>query len=182
MAGCVAWGARPGYTGPGMKKADHDLLVGRTIAGKFVVEDLHRQRRHGRRVPGAADRAREDRRDQGDARRARRRSRVRGAISARGEGGLPARTTRTRSRSSTSAPSPTGLLYIAMEFLDGRSLHHVLREEWPLAPGAHRRHLDADARRARGRPRPGRRSPRPEARERHDPQRAPTTTGGPRTS
>ena len=29
---------------------------------------------------------------------------------------------------------PDGLLYIAMEYLDGRSLHHVLRDEWPLAP------------------------------------------------
>ncbi len=28
---------------------------------------------------------------------------------------------------------PDGLLYIAMEYLDGRSLHRVLREEWPLA-------------------------------------------------
>src|SRR5258708_31893034 len=29
---------------------------------------------------------------------------------------------------------PDGLLYIAMEYLDGKSLHHVLREQWPLAP------------------------------------------------
>src|SRR5579863_6871936 len=29
---------------------------------------------------------------------------------------------------------PDGLLYIAMEYLDGRSLHRLLRDEWPLSP------------------------------------------------
>ena len=29
---------------------------------------------------------------------------------------------------------PDGLLYIAMEFLDGRDLFRVLQQEWPLAP------------------------------------------------
>ena len=29
---------------------------------------------------------------------------------------------------------PDGLLYIAMEYLDGRDLLHVIREDWPLSP------------------------------------------------
>jgi serine/threonine-protein kinase len=29
---------------------------------------------------------------------------------------------------------PDGLLYIAMEFLDGRDLFHVIRQDWPLPP------------------------------------------------
>src|SRR6202051_4271749 len=29
---------------------------------------------------------------------------------------------------------PDGLLYIAMEYLDGRNLHRILKEEFPLPP------------------------------------------------
>ena len=64
---------------------------------------------------------------------------------------------------------PDGLLYIAMEFLDGRDLLTVLREEFPFSDGADREHHVADARRARRRARDGGRSPRSQAREHHAP-------------
>jgi eukaryotic-like serine/threonine-protein kinase len=116
-----------------MKKADHDLLVGRTIAGKYVVETLI-----GTGAMGAVFRARQVALEKTVAIKV-----------MHGENAddptFAARFQReARAASRLNHPNsiqvldfgaePDGLLYIAMEYLDGRSLHAVLREDWPLAP------------------------------------------------
>lgn len=116
-----------------MKKADHDLLVGRTIAGKYVVEDLI-----GSGAMGAVFRARQVALDKTVAIKV-----MHGETA--DDPAFAARFQReARAASRLNHPNsiqildfgaePDGLLYIAMEYLDGRSLHSVLREEWPLAP------------------------------------------------
>jgi serine/threonine protein kinase len=116
-----------------MKKADHDLLVGRTIAGKYVVEDLI-----GSGAMGAVFRARQVALDKTVAIKV-----MHGETA--DDPAFAARFQReARAASRLNHPNsiqildfgaePDGLLYIAMEYLNGRSLHSVLREEWPLAP------------------------------------------------
>ena len=126
-----AEGHEPRYTGSGMRK-DHDL-IGRTIAGKFVVEDLI-----GSGAMGAVYRARQVSLEKTVAIKV-----------LHGEhAGDPAFTSRfhreAKAASRLNHPNsmqvidfgsePDGLLYIAMEYLNGRSLHRLLRDEWPLAP------------------------------------------------
>ncbi len=116
-----------------MKKADHDLLVGRTIAGKYVVENLI-----GSGAMGAVFRARQIALEKTVA------IKVMHGENAN-DPAFAARFHReAKAASRLNHPNsiqildfgaePDGLLYIAMEYLDGRSLHHVLRDEWPLAP------------------------------------------------
>ena len=116
-----------------MKKADHDLLVGRTIAGKYVVDNLI-----GTGAMGAVFRARQIALEKTVA------IKVMHGENAE-DPAFAARFHReAKAASRLNHPNsiqildfgaePDGLLYIAMEYLDGRSLHTVLREEWPLAP------------------------------------------------
>jgi eukaryotic-like serine/threonine-protein kinase len=116
-----------------MANADHERLVGRTIAGKFVIEDLL-----GSGAMGAVFRARQIALDKTVA--------IKVLHSQHnGDPQFAARFQReARAASRLNHPNsmqvldfgaePDGLLYIAMEYLDGRSLHSVLRDEWPLAP------------------------------------------------
>jgi serine/threonine-protein kinase len=115
-----------------MKKADHESLTGRTIAGKFVIEDLI-----GSGAMGAVFRARQVSLEKAVAIKV-----LHGEHAA--DPAFAARFQReAKAASRLNHPNsihvldfgaePDGLLYIAMEYLDGRSLHRVLREEWPLA-------------------------------------------------
>ena len=115
-----------------MKKADHELLVGRTIAGKYVVENLI-----GSGAMGAVFRARQVALEKTVAIKV-----MHGEHA--NDPTFAARFQReAKAASRLNHPNsiqvldfgaePDGLLYIAMEYLDGRSLHHVLRDEWPLA-------------------------------------------------
>ncbi len=116
-----------------MRKAGHEQIIGRTIAGKFVVEGLI-----GSGAMGAVFRARQIALEKTVAIKV-----------LHGEhADDPTFTTRfhreAKAASRLNHPNsmqvidfgaePDGLLYIAMEYLDGRSLHSVLREEWPLPP------------------------------------------------
>src|SRR5579862_1033681 len=116
-----------------MKRADHEQLVGRTIAGKFVVESLI-----GRGAMGAVFRARQIALEKTVAIKV-----LHGehaddpAFAARfhREAKAASRLNHPNSMQVIDFGSePDGLLYIAMEYLDGRSLHAVLRDDWPLAP------------------------------------------------
>ncbi len=116
-----------------MKKADHDLLVGRTIAGKYVVEDLI-----GSGAMGAVFRARQVALDKTVAIKVMRSETADDpAFAARfhREAKAASRLNHPNSIQILDfGAEPDGLLYIAMEYLNGRSLHTVLREDWPLAP------------------------------------------------
>src|SRR6516162_1845225 len=116
-----------------MGRGLHEHLVGRTIAGKFVVEALL-----GSGAMGAVFRARQVALEKTVAIKV-----------LHGEhAGDPAFATRfhreAKAASRLNHPNsiqvldfgaePDGLLYIAMEYLDGRSLHRVLRDEGMLAP------------------------------------------------
>src|ERR1700761_2504670 len=114
-----------------MKKAGHESLAGRTIAGKFVIEDLI-----GSGAMGAVFRARQVALEKLVAIKV-----LHGEHAA--DPAFAARFHReAKAASRLNHPNsiqvldfgaePDGLLYIAMEFLDGRSLHRVLRDEWPL--------------------------------------------------
>ncbi len=115
-----------------MRQADRDKLVGRTIAGKFVVEDLL-----GSGAMGAVFRARQIALQKTVAIKV-----LHGEHA--GDPQFTARFQReARAASRLNHPNsmqvldygaePDGLLYIAMEYLDGRSLHAIVRDEWPLA-------------------------------------------------
>jgi serine/threonine-protein kinase len=116
-----------------MKKADHENLVGRTIAGKFVVENLL-----GTGAMGAVFRARQIALDKTVAIKVMHGEHAKDPAFA----GRFQREAKAASRLNHPnsiqvldfGAEPDGLLYIAMEYLDGRSLHHVIREDWPLAP------------------------------------------------
>ncbi len=116
-----------------MKKADYDVLVGRTIAGKYVVED-----HIGSGAMGAVFRARQIALEKTIALKV-----MHGEHA--DDPAFAARFHReAKAASRLNHPNsiqvidfgaePDGLLYIAMEYLDGRSLHSVLRDEWPLEP------------------------------------------------
>ena len=116
-----------------MKKADHDLLVGRTIAGKYVVEDLI-----GSGAMGAVFRARQIALEKTVAIKVMRSETADDpAFAARfhREAKAASRLNHPNSIQILDfGAEPDGLLYIAMEYLNGRSLHTVLREDWPLPP------------------------------------------------
>jgi eukaryotic-like serine/threonine-protein kinase len=116
-----------------MKKADHELLVGRLIAGKFVVEGLI-----GTGAMGAVFRARQVALEKTVAIKVMHGEHAKDPAFA----GRFHREAKAASRLNHPnsiqvldfGAEPDGLLYIAMEYLDGRSLHRVLKDEWPLAP------------------------------------------------
>jgi serine/threonine protein kinase len=116
-----------------MKKAGHEDLVGRTIAGKYVVEGLI-----GTGAMGAVFRARQVALEKTVAIKV-----MHGEHAS--DPAFAARFHReAKAASRLNHPNSIqildfgaeadGLLYIAMEYLDGRSLHALLRDEWPLAP------------------------------------------------
>jgi serine/threonine protein kinase len=108
-------------------------IVGRTIAGKFLVED-----HIGSGAMGAVYRAKQIALDKTIAIKV-----LHGEHA--GDPQFTARFQReAKAASRLNHPNsmqvidfgaePDGLLYIAMEYLDGRSLHRLIREERPLAP------------------------------------------------
>src|SRR5215472_17555767 len=114
-----------------MAASSPDTLVGRTIAGKFVIE-AH----IGSGAMGAVYRARQIALEKTVAIKV-----LHGEHA--GETQFAARFHReAKAASRLDHPNsmrvidfgqePDGLLYIAMEFLDGRDLFHVIREDWPL--------------------------------------------------
>jgi serine/threonine-protein kinase len=116
-----------------MSRSSHEQLVGRTIAGKFVVESLL-----GSGAMGAVFRARQVALEKTVAIKV-----LHGEHA--GDPAFAARFHReAKAASRLNHPNsmqvidfgaePDGLLYIAMEYLDGRSLHRVLREDGVLAP------------------------------------------------
>jgi eukaryotic-like serine/threonine-protein kinase len=116
-----------------MRRAEHEQLIGRTIAGKFVVESLI-----GSGAMGAVYRARQVALEKTVAIKV-----LHGEHA--GEAAFVARFQReAKAASRMNHPNsmqvidfgaePDGLLYIAMEYLDGRSLHRVLVEDRPLPP------------------------------------------------
>jgi hypothetical protein len=116
-----------------MRKADHESLAGRTIAGKFVIEALI-----GSGAMGAVFRARQVALEKAVAIKV-----LHGEHAA--DPAFAARFHReAKAASRLNHPNsiqiidfgaePDGLLYIAMELIEGRSLHHVVREDWPIAP------------------------------------------------
>jgi serine/threonine-protein kinase len=117
-----------------MGRSSHEQLVGRTIAGKFVVESLI-----GSGAMGAVFRARQVALEKTIAIKV-----LHGehaddpAFAARfhREAKAASRLNHPNSMQVLDfGAEPDGLLYIAMEYLDGRSLHRVIREEGRLAPG-----------------------------------------------
>ena len=114
-----------------MGKSSSDL-VGRTIAGKFVVEDLI-----GSGAMGAVYRARQVALDKVVAIKVLHVEHADDATFAarfQREAKAASRLNHPNSMAVIDfGEEPDGLLYIAMEYLDGRSLHRVLREDRPLA-------------------------------------------------
>src|ERR1700735_586845 len=116
-----------------MRKADHESLAGRTIAGKFVIEALI-----GSGAMGAVFRARQVALEKTVAIKVMHGEHAKDPAFA----GRFHREAKAASRLNHPnsiqvldfGAEPDGLLYIAMEYLDGRSLHRVLKDEWPLAP------------------------------------------------
>lgn len=114
-----------------MGRSAHEALVGRTIAGKFLVEAPI-----GAGAMGAVFRARQIALEKTVAIKV-----LHGEHA--GDASFVARFQReAKAASRLNHPNsmqvidfgaePDGLLYIAMEYLDGRSLHRVLRDEGPL--------------------------------------------------
>jgi len=114
-----------------MGKSSSDLLVGRTIAGKFMVEDLI-----GSGAMGAVYRARQIALDKVVAIKVLHVEHADDATFAarfQREAKAASRLNHPNSMAVIDfGEEPDGLLYIAMEYLDGRSLHRVLRDDRPL--------------------------------------------------
>jgi serine/threonine-protein kinase len=108
-------------------------LVGRTIAGKFIVEDLI-----GSGAMGAVYRARQIALEKTVAIKVLHVEHADDATFAarfQREAKAASRLNHPNSMAVIDfGEEPDGLLYIAMEYLDGRSLHRVLRDEHPLPP------------------------------------------------
>jgi serine/threonine-protein kinase len=115
-----------------MREPGHERLIGRTIAGKFVVEELL-----GAGAMGAVYRARQIALEKTVAIKVLHGEHAHDATFAarfHREAKAASRLNHPNSMQVVDfGAEPDGLLYIAMEYLDGRSLHRVLREEWPLA-------------------------------------------------
>src|SRR5580700_3489554 len=116
-----------------MGKSAHENLIGRTIAGKFLVESAI-----GSGAMGAVFRARQIALEKTVAIKV-----LHGehaddpAFAARFQREAKAASRLNHPNSMQVidfGAEPDGLLYIAMEYLDGRSLHRVIREDAPLAP------------------------------------------------
>jgi serine/threonine-protein kinase len=116
-----------------MKRVDLEQLVGRTIAGKFVVEGLI-----GSGAMGAVFRARQVALEKTVAIKVLHGEHANDpAFAARfhREAKAASRLNHPNSMQVIDfGAEPDGLLYIAMEYLDGRSLHRLLHDEAPLPP------------------------------------------------
>jgi len=115
-----------------MRESGHERLIGRTIAGKFVVEALL-----GAGAMGAVFRARQIALEKTVAIKVLHGEHAHDATFAarfHREAKAASRLNHPNSMQVIDfGAEPDGLLYIAMEYLDGRSLHHLLRDEWPLS-------------------------------------------------
>ncbi|MBV9947193.1 MAG: protein kinase, partial [Myxococcales bacterium] len=116
-----------------MRDQGHDRLIGRTIAGKFVVEQFL-----GAGGMGAVFRARQIALEKTVAIKVLHGEHaVDPMFAARfhREAKAASRLNHPNSMQVIDfGAEPDGLLYIAMEYLDGRSLFQLLREQWPLPP------------------------------------------------
>lgn len=115
-----------------MRDAELQRLIGRTIAGKFFVEQLL-----GTGAMGAVFRARQVTLDKTVAIKVLHGEHAQDATFAarfQREAKAASRLNHPNSMQVVDfGVEPDGLLYIAMEYLDGRTLHRLLREEWPLS-------------------------------------------------
>jgi serine/threonine-protein kinase len=116
-----------------MGRVSHDHLVGRTIAGKFVVESLI-----GSGAMGAVFRARQIALEKTIAIKVLHGEHAQDASFAarfHREAKAASRLNHPNSMQVLDfGAEPDGLLYIAMEYLDGRSLHRLMRDEGRLPP------------------------------------------------
>ena len=115
------------------RRSSEDLLLGRTIAGKYTVES-----RVGGGGMGSVYRARQAGLDKTVAIKVLHRELLAEATFAsrfKREATSASRIDHKNSlRVIDFGEEPDGLLYIAMEYLEGRSLFRILRDEAPLAP------------------------------------------------
>ena len=116
-----------------MGESGRERLIGRTIAGKFEVESFV-----GAGAMGAVFRARQIALDKTVAIKVLHGEHARDPTFAARFHREAKAASRLNHPNSVQVidfgAEADGLLYIAMEYLDGRSLHRLLREEWPLAP------------------------------------------------
>jgi serine/threonine protein kinase len=116
-----------------MNESKEDALVGRTIAGKFLIESFI-----GAGAMGAVYKARQMALEKVIALKVLHPDRAEDSI----YGALFHREARAASRLDHPnsvrvvdfGQEPDGLLYIAMEYFAGRDLQRVLTEDWPLSP------------------------------------------------
>src|SRR5215472_6124285 len=116
-----------------MREVELQRLIGRTIAGKFFIEQLL-----GMGAMGAVFRARQIALDKIVAIKVLHGEHAQDATFAarfQREAKAASRLNHPNSMHVIDfGVEPDGLLYIAMEYLDGRTLHRLLRDERPLAP------------------------------------------------
>jgi eukaryotic-like serine/threonine-protein kinase len=114
-----------------MRDPGREHLIGRTIAGKFVVEELL-----GAGAMGAVFRARQVALEKTVAIKVLHGEHAQDPTFAarfHREAKAASRLNHPNSMQVIDfGAEPDGLLYIAMEYLDGRSLHRLMREDWPL--------------------------------------------------
>src|SRR2546430_8075171 len=114
-----------------MRDVGQGPLIGRTIAGKFMIEELL-----GAGAMGAVFRARQVALEKTVAIKVLHGEHAHDATFVarfQREAKAASRLNHPNSmRVIDFGAEPDGLLYIAMEYLHGRTLHRLLREEWPL--------------------------------------------------
>jgi serine/threonine protein kinase len=114
-----------------MREVELQRLIGRTIAGKFFIEHLL-----GTGAMGAVFRARQIALDKIVAIKVLHGEHAQDATFAarfQREAKAASRLNHPNSMQVVDfGVEPDGLLYIAMEYVDGRTLHSLLRQEWPL--------------------------------------------------
>ncbi len=165
---------------PAPHPADYDALVGRTIADKFRIEAMV-----GRGAMGCVYKATQLNLKKTVAIKVLNPSRpADGAFAQRfkREAKAASRMDHPNSLRVIDFGEDEGLLYIAMEYLQGRDLLTVLRDGVPALARAHREHPVAGARGAGRRARDGRDPPGSQAREHHAPARRRTTRATPSRS
>ena len=116
-----------------MRRSDADTLIGRVIANKFAIESLL-----GQGAMGAVYRARQIALEKMVAIKVLHGEHADDATFAarfHREAKAASRLNHPNSMQVLDfGQEPDGLLYIAMEYLDGHNLHRILREEFPLPP------------------------------------------------
>ena len=114
-----------------MRRTGPDPLIGRTIAGKFEIESFV-----GSGAMGAVYRARQTSLEKTVAIKVLHQENARDLTFAarfQREAKAASRLSHANSLAVLDyGEEADGLLYIVMEYLDGRNLHQVLREEWPI--------------------------------------------------